>query len=51
MPQRELEVLFREQADYLLVEHVRRYSESGLAKNKHFHAHLEIYYLIAGERE
>lgn len=51
MPQPELEVLFREQADYLLMEHVRRFSERGLAKNKHFHAHLEIYYLIAGERD
>jgi len=50
MPQKSVEVLFRNQVDHLLVEHVRRFAEDGLAKNKHFHEHLEIYYLVSGER-
>ena len=50
MPQKTVDVLFRKQMDHLLVEHVQRFSEDSLAKNKHFHAHLEIYYLVSGER-
>ena len=51
MPQRRtVDVLFREQANHLLIEHVQRYNDVGLSKDKHFHEHLEIYYLVAGER-
>lgn len=43
------EVLFRGQLDSLLVENLLRREETVVSK-KHFHNHLEIYYLVSGER-
>ena len=43
------DILFRDQVNSLLVEHIIRRGDAPRAKN-HFHNHLEIYYLTAGER-
>ena len=43
------EVLYRGQLDSLLVENLLRREET-VASKKHFHNHLEIYYLVSGER-
>lgn len=43
------EILFRDQVDSLLVEHIIRRGDVSQPRN-HFHNHLEIYYLTAGER-
>lgn len=43
------DILFRDQVDSLLVEHIIRRGDASQPRN-HFHNHLEIYYLTAGER-
>lgn len=43
------DILFRDQVDSLLVEHIIRRGDVSPPRN-HFHNHLEIYYLTAGER-